>query len=289
MNTEDIDMEKIKNKEELTKVILEKVRNQIIIDVKDNDQDIFVTSSKIGGKPSVPAGFEWPVFRYHEEDEEEEGIPLTFLCQYNLEELSQFDKEEILPKKGMLSFFYCVTDEVFFGYEPFEENAAKVFYFEDINSLVPDDAPEKYPDYEEVPEKAVSFKSSESLPTFEFLYDLCGGFHCDLYRDSIKDLKQDEVRRFEDCKLLGHADYVQHCVEYSCEKKHRGLYDLHISEEDEQAVTAELDNWVQLLQIDPDAKPFKVLFVDGFIHFCIRKDDLKALRFDQMQYILDCS
>ncbi|WP_029324438.1 DUF1963 domain-containing protein [Butyrivibrio sp. AE3004] len=97
-------MEKIKNKEELTKVILEKGRNQIVLDIKDDNQDVSVTSCKIGGKPSVPEGFEWPVFRYHEEDEEDEGIPLTFLCQYNLEELSPYDKDEILPKKGMALF-----------------------------------------------------------------------------------------------------------------------------------------------------------------------------------------
>ena len=282
-------MEKIKTKEALTPVILEKVRNEIVIDIQDNNNSISVISSKIGGKPSVPTGFEWPVFRYHEEDEEEEGIPLTFLCQYNLEELSQYDKEEILPKKGMLCFFYCVTDEVFFGEAPFEKNAAKVFYFDDVHWLAPADATENYPDYEEVAEKAISFKSSESLPTFDFLYDLCGGFDCDLYNESIKELGHEDDSFFEKHKVLGHADYVQHCVEYTCEKKHRGFYDVAISEEDQEAVTAEIENWIQLLQIDPSADAFNVLFVDGFIHFYIRKDDLKALRFDKMQYVLDCS
>ncbi len=229
------------------------------------------------------------MFHYTWQDEESEGIPLTFLCQYNMEELAQYDKDGILPTKGMLSFFYCVTDNVFFGDDPLEKDAAKVFYFEDIHSLAPADAPGKYTDYEEIPEKAVSFKSSGSLPTFDFLYDLCGGLHCNLYEDSIKDLKGANDSCFEKIKLLGHADYIQHCVEYSCETMNRGLYDLSLSEEDEKAVTAEIDNWVQLLQIDPNADAFKILFVDGFIHFYIRKDDLKALRFDKMQYVLDCS
>ena len=42
--------------------------------------------------------------------------PLTFLAQFNCEELAQFDKEHLLPDPGLLSFFH-ETDTKCWGYD----------------------------------------------------------------------------------------------------------------------------------------------------------------------------
>ena len=53
-------------------------------------------ASKIGGKPDVPKDFE---------DIRKER-PLSFIIQINLKDVAPYDKEELLPKQGILSFFY---------------------------------------------------------------------------------------------------------------------------------------------------------------------------------------
>jgi Domain of unknown function (DUF1963) len=56
-----------------------------------------VGRSKFGGRPDVPAGFEWPMTK--------DG-PCWFIAQVDLAELKSFDTGYKLPKKGLLSFFY---------------------------------------------------------------------------------------------------------------------------------------------------------------------------------------
>ena len=44
--------------------------------------------SKIGGKPYLPADFEWPTFTSADDDT---ARPLSFLCQINLTEVKPYD------------------------------------------------------------------------------------------------------------------------------------------------------------------------------------------------------
>lgn len=59
--------------------------------------------SKVGGKPSLPEGFVWPVSKYSEE-------PLGFVCQINMAELQASMPTGELPKQGLLQLF-CSLDE----------------------------------------------------------------------------------------------------------------------------------------------------------------------------------
>lgn len=69
---------------------------------RTDDAQIEVGASKFGGAPDVPADFEWP--KWNE-------LPLGFLAQIDLEEVAPFDVEGLLPKSGLLSFFYFLADE----------------------------------------------------------------------------------------------------------------------------------------------------------------------------------
>jgi len=66
-----------------------------------DDAQIPVGASKFGGAPDVPADFEWPMWN---------DKPLGFLAQINLEEVAPFDVEGLLPKSGLLSFFFNWID-----------------------------------------------------------------------------------------------------------------------------------------------------------------------------------
>jgi hypothetical protein len=65
--------------------------------VKQADEDIPLGVSKFGGRPDVPAGFEWPTTA--------DG-PCWFVAQVSLRDLNRFDTGFVLPPDGLLSFFY---------------------------------------------------------------------------------------------------------------------------------------------------------------------------------------
>ena len=55
-------------------------------------------STKLGGKPDLPAGWSWP------------GEDLVFVAQINLAECAPADRSGLLPRKGIL-YFFAIEDE----------------------------------------------------------------------------------------------------------------------------------------------------------------------------------
>ena len=80
-----------------------------------------IGSSKFFGNPDVWEGFEWPAI-----EEDGELYDLTFMCQINCAEITDFDEASKLPKTGMLYFFYDL-DEM--PSSPYTLQAAKVLYY----------------------------------------------------------------------------------------------------------------------------------------------------------------
>ena len=108
--------------------------------------------------------------------------------EINLEDIAPFDKDGLFPKKGMLSFFYCVTDEdLFYGTDPKDKGYAKVFYFEDVDNLTAAKFPRKLDADFRISEKAVSFSEDISYPTAEVLFDRYKGFDWDEYNECMEE------------------------------------------------------------------------------------------------------
>ncbi len=61
--------------------------------------------SKWWGQPDMPEELDWPEVTVVDEDGEEYGDMLTFVCQLRCDELAPFDPEGMLPHEGMLYFF----------------------------------------------------------------------------------------------------------------------------------------------------------------------------------------
>ena len=131
-------MTREQEKELITEELKKLARPEINIDIVDGTVPSPI-SSKLGGKPVVPAGFKWPTFQIKWLDYEGEEInrPLSFLAQINLEEVKQYDKENLLPATGILSFFYCFeyNNEGGFLDGPDSHDCLRVYYFEDTSSL----------------------------------------------------------------------------------------------------------------------------------------------------------
>ena len=110
-----------------------------------------VGASRFGGQPDVPAGFTWPVFETAvPEDETVKPRPLAFLAQFDCASLAPLDREGLLPKTGLLSFFYELGSQRW-GYDPKDAGCARVYWF-DGAPLAPAGFPADLPEDFRLPE-----------------------------------------------------------------------------------------------------------------------------------------
>ena len=70
-------------------------------------------ASRFGGRPDVPEGFAWPSWP----GEDGGTHPLSFLAQFDCAALAPLDREGLLPKTGLLSFFYDAESQPW-GFDP---------------------------------------------------------------------------------------------------------------------------------------------------------------------------
>ena len=277
----------------LRDVIRSLEKNEIIMKTTENKKVESPDDCKLGGKPYLPADFEWPTFR-----SADDGItrPLSFFCQINLAQVKPYDKDNVLPESGMLYFFYECESSTW-GFDPADKGAARVFYFENTDGFVPLDLPDDLEEEYAIPEIAVKFGSQKSYPGFEE-FENYSDIDCDWddYDEMLEKLGVDVDCDAEDHKLLGYADTIQGEMLTECERVSRGLYcgDAESYDNTPDEVKADIEkhagDWMLLLQLSTVAKgDFEWMFGDcGMLYFYIRKDDLAARKFDKMQFSLQC-
>ena len=82
--------------------------------------------SKFFGNPDVWNKFEWPTAK----DENGEDFYLDFICQIDCAEASKHDPDGLLPKSGMLYFFYDLDDH-------YAHNSKVIYYDGDFSKFIP--------------------------------------------------------------------------------------------------------------------------------------------------------
>ncbi len=280
------------------------LRNAIVLDREESDDEVPeglpLGTSKIGGKPHLPADFVWP---FYENEVEEEDYPLSFIAQINLAEVSAYDKEHLLPESGLLCFFYDILSQPW-GFDPADAGCARVYYFDlPAAELVETDLPADLPDDARVSLQRLSFKSKPELPSYEELFDLTDmeqfgkDFNWEVYTDAARGLlgleKDSDEAVGDGCKLLGYADVMQNSMLMEIAMVTAGNYcgnaDVYRQRTDEEmeALIRAAQEWILLAQFDSLSD--EILFGDcGFIYFYIRKEDLAAGRFDRVWLCLQC-
>lgn len=275
-------------------------RNAILINYSEdeNKEKLPKGTSKIGGKPDLPKDFQW--FYYNGEDYKKivENRPLSFLMQINCEEVHKYDKESLLPEKGMLYFFYELFTMTW-GFSPQDRGSAKVFYYDgEIEDLVPADFPEDMEKDCIIPESKINFESMNDYP-IDFL---------DYYDDddSIEETRRKEKEfekeleelgyKADTTKLLGHPELIQGEYWEECE----GVAGKNIyygsapikygSDEVKKSIKENAKDWILLMQMSElEIGDYGLYFGDsGKIYFNIRKEDLKNKNFDNVWLILQC-
>jgi len=269
-------------------------KNEIALTQTDAKTEASPIGSKFGGKPAVPADFVWPRFEAQDYDGNVANRPLSFLCQINLEEVKAYDREKLLPNKGMLLFFY-EQESMCWGFDPSDDGCGRVYYFEDVDVLAPRDLPDDLREDFKVKEYGLSFEAKDSYPSFEEV-DCHVQTDCDWdeYDEAVEELGYDIESECH--KLLGYADLIQGEMLTECERVTRGLYcgnaeGYRSTSEDENVdILQKAAEWTLLFQmasIEDDG--FELMFGDmGCIYFYIRKQDLKERRFDKIWLVLQC-
>lgn len=275
-------------------------RNAILINYSENEnkEKLPKGTSKIGGKPDLPKDFQW--FYYKGEDYKKivENRPLSFLMQINCEEVHKYDKESLLPEKGMLYFFYELFTMTW-GFSPQDRGSAKVFYYDgEIEDLVPANFPEDMEKDCIIPESKINFESMNDYP-IDFLdyYDVDDS-------DEEMDRKEKEFEKdleelgykTDTTKLLGHPELIQGEYWEECEGVARkNIYYgsapiKYGSDEVKKSIKENAKDWILLMQVSElEIGDYGLYFGDsGKIYFNIRKEDLKNKNFDDVWLILQC-
>ncbi len=254
--------------------------------------------TKFGGRPDVPKGFIWAYFNGKNcLENEPKNRPLSFIAQFDLAEMSKYDTDGLLPKKGLLSFFY-ECDTMMWGYDPKDKGCARVYYFEDVNGLAPAEFPDDLAEELRFPEIGITAYSEKSYQQYEdFIVQREKMVQeWEAFQAAEKSLGIYSEDDHECSKLLGWANIIQGNMTRECELVARRGYYLGggwegVTPRDRQETEQWANrDWLLLFQLGTvETKDFELMFGDcGRIYFYIHRDDLAARNFDNVWLILQC-
>jgi hypothetical protein len=218
--------------------------------------------SKLGGRPDLPADFEWPVF--HDE-------PLDFLAQIRLDEVAALDPSLGLPETGLLSFFYSAEQP--WGIKESDIYAGRV-YFHPLSTATPS-----------VQAKAqgvlpLRFSKFESpgidRSTQTTLWDLEKGVpekDRRRYNDLLSSITPEDDRH----QLMGHPVLIQNEMHGDLETAARAY------------ALPEDTEWTLLLQLWSEPRLEWCWGDAGALYFWIPTEDLAQQRFDRTWVVLQCT
>lgn len=281
------------NTSDIHDLLHDKLKNSIEFIKTESNKSLSLGSSKIGGKSHLPQGFQWPYYKGTNFDGKTVNRPLSFIAQFNLTDVAEYDADGLLPHNGFLYFFYEL-DTMCWGFDPKDIGCAKVFYYDVLPSMLseteyPHDLdPSKY-----VPERSIEFKNAKSLPSIEEFGERTGEYINDweAYNGAASDYGVNFDMELDGTfKLLGYANTIQGSMLCECESVTNGIYcgsPQQLSNEQKKKIAEGSKEWVLLAQFGTLSD--ELMFGDcGCIYYYIRNDDLKKCRFDKTHLILQC-
>jgi uncharacterized protein YwqG len=262
------------------------------------DENILIGASKIGGWPDLPSGFSWPSAN----DE-----PLAFVAQINLSELPL---PSLLPRDGLLSFFYD-REQTVWGFDPKESAHWRVSYIPSSAQLVR--TPEPRPVQSGgLMNKIKSWTAKKSSVTTT--NDSCAVsiLPCLSIPDGSVSVVQamlvteDEDEKDESLyydfrnsypaegprhQLLGWPTPIQNEMELECQLASNGIYvggPEGYKDPRAEGLRAGAADWLLLFQIDTDDNARMMWGDGGMIYYWIRRQDLERRAFERTWFILQC-
>ncbi|MES2519269.1 MAG: YwqG family protein [Bacteroidota bacterium] len=256
--------------------------------IECEEDKIKIGQSKFGGQPDLPENIAWV--------KDFEQNSLAFIAQINLHEVARLDTEDLLPKTGILYFFYDATQSAC-GLEiaDRENNMFKVIYYDgDLDLLqrkdFPDDLPEESED-EYSPNTArftpakIKINQEISYPSNgETIYEDLTSEEYDIFAENF--FEDDSIH-----KLLGYSNNLQNPMEIECELITNGIVldDPDAYETPEAiALKENVGDWRLLLQVDSteEGEGSMDFAGGGTIYYWIKKQDLLNKDFDKVWFSL---
>jgi uncharacterized protein YwqG len=259
-----------------------------------------VAANRLGGRPNLPPGVEWPAFREQ---------ALGFVAQLDLASLPQVGRGAVpewakglaaiaLPSSGALYFFFAGTDgslgggpeewRVLYSEEPLAQMPLREWPggFEELFKLKPVRLAVEFieptmPGNEDPVLSPISFTTEESQMYEAMNHSFyenrprpahrLGGYP-DWMKDPESQKYFDERRPFGLHRIGGYPDYIQHDPKA----------------EAEQLAPSNGSGWELLFQVDSE-EAAGISWGDlGRLYFLIRPDDLLCKRFENTWMVADC-
>jgi uncharacterized protein YwqG len=272
----------------LAQPILAAAQPAVLVELLPVSQgDLPLGASKIGGDPDLPAGYPWPAWK---------DQPQGFLAQFDLSAASACDLQGLLPRDGLLSFFYDLVDTPW-GYDPAQQGYSHIAYFPAGTPLSRRESPDK-----EIllPCSPVIFSPALTIPVM-------GSQAYDQLVDKAK-LKKDEVDRYWDLpgevraaycqidsetfhQLLGHANNVQDDMQLEAELVTNGLYcgdQTGYRDRRRKNLEKQSHHWQLLFQLD-SVEALGMMWGDmGRLYYWVKRDDLHQRQFGGHWMTMQC-
>jgi uncharacterized protein YwqG len=259
---------------------------RVLTEAVEQEDDNPIGASKMGGRPDVPADFEWP---------QEYNVSMTFIVQFNLQETAPFDQFGELPSRGFLYFFKveeCIISDSLYKV---------IFLDSDLSQLHRANFPENLPEDDgswckyRLEAHRIKFAEEMTFPPYEQKRRFAEiGFTKDEADNLWEFLHSGESRHMPyepKHRLLGYHDcFSNDDMQFECAlNAHQVRWDIlkedYTLDKDDprwSEIERECTRWRLLLQVDTDMD-FPMMWGDaGTIFFWIRDDDLAKGVFDSV-------
>lgn len=235
-------------------------------------------TSKIGGHPDLPARVNWPELK---------GQPQSFLAQIQLADVQNLESSGLLPRQGMLWFFYDASQETF-GEQLGDREGWQILFSDNSSAaLQRATTPAQLPAASLFQACALTFRSELTLalqPDLELPNAHWSDEEQQAYDQVLEELRDPQDRALPHHRLLGYPDTIQDDMRQQCQLVSNGITDA----DDPRATTMQKDamDWLLLLQIDTDSGAKMRWANNGMLYYWIKQADLQAHHFDQSWLVL---
>jgi len=246
-------------------------------------EPLSVGASRIGGRPDLASGSEWPTWN---------RAPLAFLAQLDVADLRRHLVASPLPSTGLLSFFYD-ADQKTWGFDPEDRESWRVLYHPDDTVLAPTEPPAGLPRAAQFTTCSLTFEPTTTLPPGDqpdVVSLALEGWEWDLYSELVGSVPDDDAEPMH--QVFGHPAAIQNGdMALECQLVANGLHgsDPEIYDDSRaEGLGQGSRDWSLLLQLDSDEHA-KMMWGDaGRLFFWARRDEIEAARFDRSWMILQC-
>jgi uncharacterized protein YwqG len=246
-----------------------------------DEATVAIGASKLGGRADLPSEFDWPVFRRR---------PLAFLAQIDLAEVGDLDRERVLPRHGLLSFFYDADEQRAWGSDPRDRGAWAVRHTPGDAELIRSNHPPGVPPWAQFATMRLDPDQEWTLPGWQSAQLSALALPEELL-DRYGELPLDEAGAVH--RLLGHPQPIQGDMPGEYELASRRVSPVggaaardDVSETAAAGVAA--SSWRLLLQLDSQTEVGMMWGDVGRLYFWIRDDALAARSWSEAWMILQC-